>query len=113
MAYGRRVQFEPIREVAFGGIGAGYTAIGGATIDYTRMVSMFSTLDAEVYISLDGINDHIRIPVTLGRVWDFNANKIDDAFFIGKETTFYIKRVAGAPTSGNFWIEVTYAGGGL
>lgn len=113
MAYGKIVQFEPIREVAFGGIGAAYAAVGGATTDYGRMVSIFSTLDAEVYISLDGVDDHIRIPVTLGRVWDFNANRIDDSFFIEKDTTFYVKRVSGAPTEGNLWIEVTYAGGGI
>ena len=43
MAYGTRVRFEELREAAFGAIAAGYTAVGGATSDHTRLFSIFNS----------------------------------------------------------------------
>jgi len=114
MAYGRRVVFEDVREIAFGAVGANYTAVGGALTDHARLVFVTSTLDAEVYLSLDGVNDHQRYPANFHKTLDLTANKVrDDGFFVPQGTIFYVKRVAGAPTSGALWIEVITAGGGV
>jgi hypothetical protein len=113
MAFGTRVRFEAVREAAFGVIAAGYTAIGTATTDHTRLISIFNSTDVDVYISLDGVTNHIRMAAGSGQVFDLTTNKVcDDGLFIKKETIFYQKRVAGAPSSGAVWIQVMYADGG-
>ena len=114
MAYGTRVNFEPVREAAFGAIGATYAEVGTATTDYTRIINVVNRSDAEVYVSLDGVNDHIRLGVNSFQLFDFTSDKVNDAgFFIAKGTIFYAKRVSGAPTTGSLWIEVVYATGGV
>lgn len=114
MAYGTRVWFEPLRELAFGSIGAAYTAIGTGTVDYTRLFTISNSTDVDVYISLDGSTDNIRLSAGSAKVFDLTANKVqDDGFFIKKTTVFYVKRTAmGAPTTGSVWVEVMAAEGG-
>jgi len=114
MAFGRRVALDPVREAAFGAVGAAYAALGAATTDYARIVSIYNSTDTDVYISLDGVNDHIRVASGSGQVYDFSANKARkaDGFFIEKGTVFYQMRAGGAPTTGNVWIQVVYAAGG-
>lgn len=114
MAYGIRVNFDPVREAAFGSVGAAYAAIGSAITDYPRMVSFNNTTDTDVYFSLDGVNNHMRIAAGSAKIFDFTANKARRAegFFLERGTVFYQKRAAGAPTVGNLWIEVVFADGG-
>jgi len=113
MAFGRRATFDTVREVAFGGVGAAYAALGTATTDYTRIFSVFNSTDADIDISLDGVNDHLRIAAGTGQIYDFTANKVrEDGLFLPRGTVFYQKRTAGAPTSGALWVQVTYATGG-
>lgn len=114
MAYGRRVEFEAVREVAFGGIGAAYAALGAVTSDNVRQIKINNATDAEVYISFDGINDHIRLAANSFDLWDFTANKVrDDGFFIATNTTIFQRRVAGAPTVGNLWVSTVIGAGGI
>lgn len=114
MAFGTRVNFEPIREQAFGSIGASYAAIGTATVDHARLVSISNSTDADVYISLDGTTNMLRVASNSFKLFDLTTNKVsDDGFFIAEGTIFYVKRVSGAPTSGTVWIEVMYALGGV
>jgi hypothetical protein len=114
MAFGTRVQFEAVREIASGSIGASYSAVGSATIDHSRLVVFANSTDAEVYISLDGTTNHLRFAPNSFKIFDFTTNKVrDDGLFIDIGTVFYIKRVSAAPTSGTFWIEVMYAAGGI
>lgn len=114
MAYGTRVQFEAVREVAFGSITASYTALGTATLDHTRLFNIVNTTDVDIYISLNGTTNHLRIAANSFLLLDLTANKVqDDGLFVDVGTIFYIKRAAGAPSQGNVWIDVMYAGGGV
>jgi len=114
MAYGRRVEFEAVREAAFGAIGAAYTALGTALIDNARIISFYNTTDAEVYISFDGVTNHIRLASGTFQVFDLTANKVrDDGYFVANGTVIFQSRVAGAPTSGALWAEVVIAAGGV
>lgn len=114
MAYGTRAAFEPIREVAFGSIGATYAAIGTALTDHARLVRIVNSANAEVYVSIDGVTDHIRMAANSFFLIDFSSNKVrDDGLFLPLGTVFYQKRVSGAPSSGSLWIEVMYAQGGV
>lgn len=114
MAYGRRVAFEPLRTMAFGGIGAVYAAVGTATIDSSRLISIFNSTDADVIISIDGVSDHIILPAGSGQALDLTTNEVkDDGLFLKKGTIFYAKKAAVAPSSGSLWIQVMYAEGGV
>lgn len=114
MAFGTKVRFEPLREVAFGSIGASYAAIGSGTTDHSRLFSINNGTNADVYISLDGTTNHLRVAANSFQLFDFSSNKVrDDGFFVEISTVFYAKRVSGAPTSGTLWVEVAYASGGV
>lgn len=114
MAYGRRVRFEELRRLPFGSIVAGYSALGGATSHYTRMLVLFNSTDVDVDISLDGTMAVICLAAGSGQIFDFTANEVpDDGFFIDEGTVIYVKRTSGAPSKGNVWAEVVYAAGGV
>ena len=114
MAYGRRVEFEAVREVAFGGIGAAYAALGIALTDNARIIAITNATDAEVYISFDGTTNHLRIAVNSFKLFDLTTNKVrDDGYFLANRTIISQKRVAGAPTTGSLWAEVITATGGI
>ena len=114
MAYGRRVSFEPVREMAFGSIGASYTAFTPVTTHYGRIVAIENTTDVDVYISVDGSTNALRIASGSGQVFDLCANEVpDDGFFFSEQTTFYCKAVSTSPSKGAVWIEYIYASGGV
>lgn len=114
MAYGTKLQFEPVREVAAASITASFAAVGTATIDHTRIVSFVNGTNADVYVSLDGTNNHLRIASNSFKLFDLTTNKVsDDGLFIAQGTIFQIKLVGAAATTGTFWIEVAYASGGV
>lgn len=113
MAYGTRAAFEPIREIAFGDITGTYQAVGTALTDHARLVRIVNTMNTEMYISLDGVNDQIRMAAGSFYIMDFSANKVrNDGLFLPIGTIFYVKEVT-APGSGNLWVEVLYAQGGV
>ena len=113
MAIGIKVSFDAVRESAFGSILAAYSAVGAATTDYARLICMSNGTDADVYVSIDGTNNHFRIPANGFKLLDLTANKQSNSqLYMEKGITFYVKRVAGAPTTGTFWIELMYGAGG-
>lgn len=114
MAYGRRATFDAVREAAFGSVAAGYTAMGSTISDNVRIIMIYNTTDTDIYISFDGVTNHLRIPSGGGETYDFTANKVrDDGLFLPIGTIIYQKRTGGAPTSGNIWVQVTYGTGGV
>jgi hypothetical protein len=113
MAKGIRVGFDAVRESAFGSILASYSAVGSATADYARLICMSNGTNADVYVSLDNSTNHFRIPANGFKLLDLTANKQSNSqLYLSKGTTFYVKRVSGAPTSGTFWVEVMNGEGG-
>ena len=115
MTYGKRATFEAVREAAFGSVGAAYAAIGSATADYPRIISFYNSTDKDVYISFNGVTDHIRLAAGSGQVLDLTTNKVrDDGLLLPLGTVFYQKRTAmGAPSTGSVWVQVVYAAGGV
>lgn len=114
MAFGTKVAFEAVREVAAASITASYTAVGTATLDHARLISISNGTNAEVYISIDGVVNHLRLASNSFKLFDFTSNKVmDDGLFLAQGTIFYIKLVGAAATTGSVWIEVAYASGGV
>jgi len=114
MAYGTNAQFDSIREVAFGAIGAAYAALGSALSDNSRIISIFNSTDQDVYITDNVARDEMRIASGTGQILDLAGNKSDrDGMMINKGRQFYIKRAGGAPSSGAVWLQNVYASGGV
>lgn len=113
MAFGTRVAFDAIRELAFSGISSSYAALGTPTADNVRLISISNSSDQEVYISFDGTTDHLRLVSNSFKLFDLSANKIrDDGLFIAAGTQIYVKEVSSSLTSGSVWAEVMSAEGG-
>lgn len=114
MAYGTRVAFEPIRESAFGSITASYTALGTPTTEYVRLISLNNFTNADVYVSFDGINNHLKMPAGSFQLFDLSSNKVrDDGLFIGIGTQIFVKYVSTLGSTGSFWVECMHADGGV
>lgn len=115
MAFGTKVSVEPVREVAFGGISGTYAVVGTAISIRARIVNIHNATDAQIYVSLDGVNNHFRLAVAETKELNLTNNEVDEAgFFIGKGTQFWVKQVT-APGAGAMWIEVigAAANGGI
>lgn len=113
MGYGTRVSFEPVRELDFGDISGTYAAVGTPLGDHVRLIDFNNACDQQLYISFDGVTDHLRIADNSFKLLDLSANKIrDDGLFLASGTQIYVKEVSSSVTEGSFWVEVMYADGG-
>ena len=113
MGYGTRVTFDAGRELAFGSMGATFVAVGSPLSDHVRLLGLNSSLNAEVYVSFDGVTDHLRMASNSFKLYDLSANKIrDDGLFLAAGTQIYVREVSASVASGAFWIEAMYGEGG-
>ena len=98
---GLRVVPEELRQIAFGAIGAAFTAIGAVYDNPLRIVSIKNLTDAELYFSFDGVTIHEILPSDSALVLDFTANSSYAGYpFIAQGTTIYTTYTVGAPTAG-------------
>jgi len=111
MAYPQRVRAEALREAAFGTLTNTLAAIGTATTHIGRIVKFTNNTDQDVYFSLDGVNNHFRLPSLSFVLLDCSTNgtKLDN-FFIPEGQVFYVRYVTVAPATG--WVSVEYVYGG-
>lgn len=113
MAYGTRVKFEAVREIDFGDVSGTYAAVGTPLTDHVRIIDFNNGMDQQLYISFDGVTDHLRIATNSFKLLDLSANKIrDDGLFLPIGTQIYVKEVSASVSAGSFWIEVMYGEGG-
>ena len=113
MAYGTRVAFDPVRQLAFGAFTGTLTALGTPLGDNVRLISFSNSTNQDVYISFDGVNNHLRLVSNSFKLLDLSANKIrDDGLFLAAGTQLYAAYVGTLGTSGNVWAEVMFAEGG-
>lgn len=113
MAYGTRVQFNPIGVTAFGSITNSYVAFGAPMPGHARIVCFTNSTNTDILISSDGTTDNLRLAANSFKLFDFSTNRIqDDGLFVQKGDQFFIKYVS-APASGAAWIEVITAAGGV
>ena len=113
MAYGTRVTFDPVRELAFGAFTATLTALGTPLTDNVRLISFSNSTDEDVYVSFDGTTNHLRLVGNSFKLLDLSANKVrDDGLFLAAGIQINIAYESTLGTLGDFWAEVMYAEGG-
>ena len=104
-----RILPETVRTLAAAAVVAGYTAVGTALTNASRVLVFQNLTDFSVMFSWDGINDHIALPAGGQFVLDVAANKTDvsGVFNAAAGTVFYVKRI-GVPTTGAVYISTFY-----
>ncbi len=109
----KKVYFDTLRSLAFGGISATYAAVGTPFTQEARMLCITNRTAGDMILSTDNTNADGQIFLAAGavRLYNFTANLVpgkDDNFVIAKGTQFYVKQVT-APVSGAVYIEDVYA----
>jgi len=103
-----RLQFEPVRSLAFGSIGAGYTGVGTVISNPARQFFIQNLTDVTLMFSFDGINDHFPLPASGFFLDDITSNKTQQGgFYLAEGTRLYVKEI-GTPTSGSVYFSVMY-----
>lgn len=112
MAFGKRAEFDSLRESDFGSITTSYTPLGNSLNINPRIIGLNNDTNANIYVSFDGIKDHVKLTGYSDKVFDIAANKIrNDGFFLGKRRKIYVKYESVLATFGSFWIELVYGMG--
>jgi hypothetical protein len=104
-------RFEPLRSLAFGSISGTYAKVGTPFLNAEHIISIDNTTDAQVTISFDGINDHLVVPPSAGKVFDLSSNKISTVqkLMMPQNTQVYTKQTSAGPTLGSVYVSVIYA----
>lgn len=108
----KRVYFDTLRSVAFGGISGTYAAIGSALTVKPRIMCITNDTDAAMIISDDSSVSAGKLYLPRGafKLFDLTANmnpNKDDSFVIAEGTVLYVKQVT-APGSGGVYVEYIY-----
>lgn len=108
----KRVYFDTLRTLAFGGISAAYAAVGAALTVEPRIICITNTTDGDMIFSDDNTVTAGKLIVPKGsfKLFDLTANLVpgkDDSFVIAKNTIIYVKQIT-APTLGGIYIEYVY-----
>jgi hypothetical protein len=75
----RRIAFENLRQLAFGGIGVNYAIIGAPFSNPVRMLKVVNDTNTALRISYDGVNDQDYISANSAFIYDYGTNKSDYA----------------------------------
>lgn len=109
MGYAGKAVFEQIKEINFGDVLASgvYAKVGTPVSKYARICYLNNFLDQQIYISFNGIVDHIRMPINSVMTVDITSNRMpNEKFCFEKTTQFYIRHQSTPVSSGAFWIEI-------
>lgn len=106
----QKLKPDTLRELAFGSVAAGYTNIGTALTVPLNICFVSNTTDKDVYVSWDGVTNHMRIKNGETRQIPAVANgMLGFGSFIPVGTQFATKQTsAGAPTLGAVVVEGYY-----
>ena len=107
MAYPKELSYDTLRSLGFASVGAAYTAVGTAFTRPVRLLKIVNTTDINILVSTNGTTDHDVVAANGFTLYDLTANKVrDEGAFFRSGLTIFVKREAGAPTSGNVYVTV-------
>ncbi len=111
MANGMSMVWEPLRIVASGTITGNYIALGTPLEHPARIIDITNLCNETLYLSIDGVNDHIVVPADAGKVKDICAARSGGDLggaYVAVNTTFYVRSPTDAATGGSIYLEVQY-----
>lgn len=102
--------FEPLRSIEHGDVEATYSQIGGPTEHRPCLMLIMNTLNKAVFVSVDGINDHLCLRLESTTILDLGTNKQGTSrLFMSVGTRFYVREADGSPSKGVLAITVGFA----
>lgn len=109
----KKVYFDTIRTLAFGGISGAYAAVGTPATINPRIICITNNTAGNMIFSTDNTNASGQIFIPSGgfRLLDLTSDLVpgkDDSFEIAVGTQFYVKALTAA-TTGAVYIEFIYA----
>ena len=109
----KKVYFDTLRSLAFGGISADYAAVGAILAVNPRIITIVNDTNAGMIFSFDSTiaAGQFYLPATTNRQFNFTSNLVpgkDDNFVLAKGIILYVKQ-ASAPASGAVYFECAYA----
>lgn len=104
-----RFAAEPVRSLAFGSIGAGYTGVGTSLVNPARQFFIQNLTDSTLMFSFDGINDHFPLPSNGFFLNDISSNRSTSiqGWFLAEGSRIYVKQL-GVPSMGAVYVSVFY-----
>lgn len=107
-----RAQFLPVVGADNTGAGVAYAALGSPITESPVSMVIASSYDESVFLSIDGTNDHIFVPVDSIIEIGFSENKQNiGRLQLPTGTQFFLKQGPdGAPTIGDLFISFIFAG---
>ena len=98
MAYTDGIKATPdtLRSIDSATFTGAYQALGTALTRPIRLVKILNDSSVPVTVSWDGTNNHDYLPANSFALYDLTANEVmQDGWFIGVGTQFYVKGAAG------------------
>jgi hypothetical protein len=112
MSLALRLLPEPASVLAYTTIGATYMSIGSFS-NPSRLLYLLSTLDEPVWISFNGIDNHIVLLNNGYFVLDVSSNQsFNQGLYIATGQRIYAKQVATTPTVGAIYMTTFYGANG-
>lgn len=111
MSYVSSQQLYPnlVLGLAAASIIVGYTSVGKLP-NSSRIINFQNLTDQDVMVSFDGFNDHFPVPARSFVLLDITSNRTQPnaAFMCLVDQEFWVRRLSGAPTTGEFWVSSFY-----
>lgn len=104
-------RFEPLRVIDSGDLEATYVQVGPVIQNPIREITIKNNTNGIVYISFNGVDDHIAYPPTSGDAYDLAANRVDPAGRLEQPAQGFIwaRYEGAAPTTGAVYVMLLYA----
>jgi hypothetical protein len=105
-----RVEFETLRSLAFGGIGAGFAGVGTRIDNPVRLFKITNLTDAPLFVSFNGVDDQDIVPTYGYFLYDFGSNKSDQSGYLelAAQKRVYVRHMGVAPTLGSVYVTTVY-----
>ena len=108
MKFSTRIEFDELRRLGFGSIGAAYTSIGDALAYPARMIILQNFTDAMLVFSDDGVTDKLILGAYNPLVLDITTNGTDaNGLYLGAGDRLYVKQEE-IPLTGSVFLTVIY-----
>ncbi len=106
-----RVRYEPLRSLGFAGISAVYAGVGLPFANPVRILKVTNLTDANILVSLNGVDDHDVVPAYGFFLYDYASNKGSAAGLLEQPQgdRIYVKSEGAVPTLGNLYVTIIYA----
>ncbi len=103
------VRFDQLRTKSFSSITSSYTPLGLEFSNSMRVIHVKNDTDALLYISFDGIVDHISLVPGEFQLYDMTSDQdTSEHFRLDNRTQVYIKYVGSAPTDNPRFTNTAY-----